>query len=72
MQHHTIPDAGTRTLQGFVAKQVAPGATLITDEASGYEGMPFDQNSISARRFSTGPVSSRAPGWVTGGRTTHQ
>ena len=36
-----------KTLQGFVADRVAPGATVYTDEAAAYKGMPFDHQSVS-------------------------
>ena len=34
------------TLQGYVRKNVTPGATVYTDEASVYEGMPFDHETV--------------------------
>ena len=34
------------TLQGFVVEHTAPGATVYTDEASAYEGMPFEHESV--------------------------
>ena len=34
------------TLQGFVSAYEAPGATVYTDEASAYEGMPFERESV--------------------------
>ena len=34
------------TLQGFVAEHVASGATVYTDEARAYEGMPFDHEAV--------------------------
>ena len=34
------------TLQGFVADHAAPGATVYTDEAAGYKGMPFKHVSV--------------------------
>ena len=40
-----------KTLQGFVADHVAPGATVYTDEAAAYKGMPFKHESV---RHSTG------------------
>ena len=40
-----------KTLQGFVADHVAPGATVYTDEAKVYKGMPFKHESV---RHSTG------------------
>ena len=36
-----------KTLQGFVADHVAPGATVYTDEASSYKGMPFHHESVN-------------------------
>ena len=39
------------TLQGFVADHAAPGATVYTDDASAYKGMPFKHESV---RHSTG------------------
>ena len=39
------------TLQGFVADHAAPGATVYTDEAAAYKGIPFDHESV---RHSTG------------------
>ena len=40
-----------KTLQGFVADHVAPGATVYTDEAKAYKGMPFNHEFV---RHSTG------------------
>ena len=34
------------TLQGFVAEHTAPGATVYTDDAKAYEGMPFDHATV--------------------------
>ena len=34
------------TLQGFVTEHTAPGATVYTDEASAYEGMPFAHEAV--------------------------
>ena len=34
------------TLQGFVADHAAPGATVYTDEAAAYKGMPFRHESV--------------------------
>ena len=39
------------TLQGFVVDHAAPGATVYTDEAAAYKGMPFKHESV---RHSTG------------------
>ena len=42
-----------KTLQGFVADHAAPGATVYTDEAAAYKGMPFKHESV---RHSAGRV----------------
>ena len=34
------------TLQGFVNEHTAPDATVFTDEASAYEGIPFDHETV--------------------------
>ena len=34
------------TLQGFVVEHAAPGATVYSDEASAYEGLPFEHESV--------------------------
>ena len=34
------------TLQGFVAEHTAPGATVYTDEATAYEGIPFNHEAV--------------------------
>ena len=34
------------TLQGFVVENADPKATVYTDEASAYEGMPFDHEAV--------------------------
>ena len=34
------------TLQGFVAEHAAPGATVYSDDASAYEGIPFDHATV--------------------------
>ena len=41
-----IPDTRATTLQGFVADHAAPGATVYTDDASAYKGMPFHHESV--------------------------
>ena len=35
------------TLQGFVTEHTAPGATVYTDEASAYKGMPFHHEAVA-------------------------
>ena len=34
------------TLQGFVTDHTAPGATVYTDDASAYESLPFDHDTV--------------------------
>ena len=34
------------TLQGFVAVSATPGATVYTDDASAYQGIPFDHETV--------------------------
>ena len=34
------------TLQGFVTETAAPGATVYTDDASAYQGIPFDHETV--------------------------
>ena len=41
-----VSDTRAATLQGFVADHAAPGATVYTDDASAYKGMPFDHESV--------------------------
>ena len=43
----SVPTTDTPTLQGFVAKHAAPDAKVFTDEASAYEGMPFDHETVN-------------------------
>ena len=35
-----------KTLQGFVADHAAPSATVYTDDASAYKGMPFEHEAV--------------------------
>ena len=46
-----VEGTDAKTLQGFVADHAAPGATIYTDEAKAYKGMPFNHESV---RHSTG------------------
>ena len=46
-----VEGTDAKTLQGFVAGHAAPGATVYTDDASAYKGMPFKHESV---RHSTG------------------
>ena len=41
-----IERTDTPTLQGFVAGRAAPGAKVFTDDASAYQGMPFEHGSV--------------------------
>ena len=44
---HGPGSAGDRqTLQGFVAEHPATGAKVFTDDASAYEGLPFDHEAV--------------------------
>ena len=40
----TATDAAT--LQGFVGKHTAPGATVYTDDATAYESLPFNHATV--------------------------
>lgn len=46
------------TLQGFVIDHAAPDATVYTDEASAYEGMPFEHGAVkhSVKEFVRGQI----------------
>ena len=46
-----VDGTDAKTLQGFVADHAARGATVYTDDASAYKGMPFNHESV---RHSTG------------------
>ena len=41
-----VENTDKATLQGFVVEHTAPGATVYTDEASAYEGLPFAHESV--------------------------
>ena len=51
-----VGNTDTKTLQEFVRESVGTGATVYTDEASGYKGMPFKHESVrhSAGEFVCG------------------
>ncbi len=36
----------SETLQGFVKERAAPGATVYTDDAAAYKGIPYDHHSV--------------------------
>ena len=42
----SVPATDKPTLQRFVAEHAAPGAKVFTDEASAYEGLPFDHEAV--------------------------
>ena len=42
----TVEATDKPTLQGFIRKNAAPSATVYTDEASAYQGMPFDHEAV--------------------------
>ena len=42
----SVPETTKDALQGFVADHAAPGATVYTDEARAYQGMPFDHETV--------------------------
>ena len=46
-----VDGTDAKTLQGFVTDHAAPGATVYTDDAAAYKGMPFKHES---GRHSTG------------------
>ncbi len=41
-----VEDTDKPTLQGFVAEHAAPGAAVYTDEASAYQGIPFEHETV--------------------------
>ena len=54
-----LPGVGKRfTLQGFVAEHTAPGATVYTDEATAYEGLPYPHEAVkhSVKEYVRGQV----------------
>ena len=48
------------TMQDFIIERVAEGATVYTDEASAYKGIPFEHRSVNhtAGEYVRGPVHS--------------
>ena len=42
----SVAETTRATLQGFVEDHAAPGATVYTDEARAYQGMPFDHEAV--------------------------
>ena len=50
MSAQVVQETDAKTLQGFVADHAASGATVYTDDAKAYRGMPFKHEA--------------APGWL--------
>ncbi|MYE07108.1 MAG: IS1595 family transposase [Chloroflexi bacterium] len=42
-----VARTGKGTLQGFVRRHTPPGASVYTDEATAYKGMPFDHEAVN-------------------------
>ena len=42
----SVPETTKDALQGFVASRAVPGATVYTDEARAYQGMPFNHEAV--------------------------
>ena len=55
-----VGDTDKSTLQGFVSAHVAPGATIYTDEAKAYRGIPFDHETVrhSVGEYVSGQAST--------------
>ena len=43
----TVENTEAPTLKGFVGEHAAPSAKVYTDEASAYQGMPFDHEAVN-------------------------
>ena len=43
----SVPATDKPTLQSFIGDHAAPGAKVFTDEASAYEGLPFDHEAVN-------------------------
>ena len=41
-----VGNTDAKTLQGFVGKRAAKGATVYTDDHGGYQGMPFEHETV--------------------------
>ena len=42
----STPETDKPALQSFVGAHAAPGATVYTDEAKAYQGMPFEHEAV--------------------------
>ena len=56
-----VSNTDSETLQGFVADHAAAGATVYTDDAKAYRGMPYDHESVkhSIGEYVIGPVHTQ-------------
>ena len=43
----SVPATDGKTLQGFVGDHAAPAATVYTDDATAYRGMPFEHEAVN-------------------------
>ena len=41
-----VSNTDAKTLQGFVGERAAKGAAVYTDDHGGYQGMPFDHETV--------------------------
>ena len=46
MSAAVVGNTDAKTLQGFVGDHVAEGATIYTDDHGGYQGMPFEHETV--------------------------
>ena len=44
---HAVLDADAKTLHGFIGTRVDPSATVYTDEAAAYKGIPYEHESVA-------------------------
>ena len=57
---HVVKRTDAKTLHGFIVENAAPGATVYTDEAAAYVGMPFEHEvSITAPASMSGTWRTR-------------
>ena len=56
MSAAVIGNTDAKTLQGFVGDHAAKGATVYTDDHGGYQGMPFEHETVkhSVREYVNG------------------
>ena len=46
MSAAVVGNTDAKTLQGFVGERAAKGATVYTDDHGGYQGMPFEHETV--------------------------